>query len=199
MSKFTLLKSAIIITLGTIIGYKSVDYIKNRNSPHRYLASMTMSKLAADQFSKTLIDIQIKNVEIAEKENEVSTIKVILQSYKPIPAGLNYSWNLPKEVHSIEGAQSGTLNDLSANQQIVLTLKVTGYSKQKKNFISFTLNGEVEHQLVQREVLLSSRPEDSFEYVVQEYEKAKSQDVKANSKMGKSNYKGPIDIEKVVH
>ncbi|MBC7467085.1 MAG: hypothetical protein H7256_13935 [Bdellovibrio sp.] len=200
MSRKFILNSILAISFGAVVGYNTVDYFKNRNSPHRYLASMTMSKIAAEQFSKTLIDLKIKNVDIALLDTDVSTIRISLQAYKPIPAGLTYTWNLPADVQLIGNSQvSGVLPEFGANQTQELILKVTGYSKVKKSYISFSLNGEVENAKFQREALVSSRPEDSFEYVVQQYERSKANEVKVNGKLGKSESKGPIDINKVVH
>jgi len=199
MSRSFILKSAIAISIGAVAGYNSVQYFKNRNSSHRYLASITMSKLASEQLSKTLVDVKIKNVEVGLTDSDTSTVKVILTAYKPIAAGLTYNWNIPSDVQVLQGQTSGSLPEFAANQTQELVLKLSGYNKVKKNYVSFTLAGDVDATRFQREVLASSRPEDSFEYVVQEYERSKANDVRVNSKLGKSEYKAPIDLKKVVH
>ncbi|MFZ3231780.1 MAG: hypothetical protein WA160_16360 [Pseudobdellovibrio sp.] len=199
MSRSILLKSILTISIGAFCGYNTVQYFKTKNSSHRYLASITMSKIASDQYSKTLIDVRIKNIDIAQLENDVSTVKVSLEAFKPLPAGLNYSWILPKNIQIVDGLANGILTEFSANQIQELTLKIKGYSKAKKSYLSFSVSGEIENSAFKREVLLSSRPEDSFEYVVQDYERNKSNELKANSKLGKNEYKSPIDIKKVVH
>lgn len=199
MSRFSILKSIAVISFGAVLGYNTVDYFKNKNSGHRYLASMTMSKIAAQQFAKTLIDVRIKNSTVAVDEDDSSTITVTLTAYKPIPAGLAYTWNLPNDVHVIEGQVNGLLPDLAANQSQDLVLKVKGYNKQKKSYISFAINGDVENMKIQREVLASSRPEDSFEYVVQNFEKSKANENKLAGKVGKNDFKAPIDPKKIVH
>lgn len=200
MSRFTILKSALVISFGAIAGYTTVDYFNHKSSPNRYLASMTMSKMASEQFSKTLIDMRLTNVEIGATENDVSTIKVSLLAYKPIPPGLTFAWSLPSDVKVVNNEPTrGTLTEFAANQTQEIILKVKGYNKLKKSYISFSLNGDVENTKFQREILISSRPEDSFEYVVQQYERTKANDAKVNGKVGKADYTGPIDIKKVIH
>ena len=50
---------------------------------------------------------------------------------------------------------------------------------------------------IERDLLVSSRPEDSFEYVVQEVEKAKAEEKKTIKKLGKTEVTSPIDLKKV--
>ena len=200
MSSFTILKSVSIISLGALIGYSSVRSLMTENSPNRYLASATMSKMAVEQYSKTVMDIKVKNSIIGLTDSDSSIIEVSIEALQPINAGIPFSWNLPEGVLVIEGAQNGLLPDFAANQIHEFTLKVSGFSKTKKSFISFLVNGELGNAKIKQEVLLSSRPEDSFEYVVQQYEKRKIAESKASGKATKASlYKGPIDPKKIIH
>lgn len=194
-----LLKSFSIVALSALVGYGSVKYFQQANSPNRYLASMKMGKMASEQFSKTVFDIQVKNLEIGITEKDISTVQVSIDAFKPLPAGLSFSWNLPDDVSIVEGTQQGFLTEFSANQIQTLVLKIKGYNKTKKSFLSFSLTGSIDNVSLHREALLSSRPEDSFEYVVQQYEKSKQADAKSISKLGKSEYKSPIDLKNVIH
>lgn len=198
MSRLVLLKSFLVISIGAVAGYNTVDFLKNKNSPHRYMASMTMSKMASEQISKSLLDIRIKNVDLAVNEDHASTVTVTLLAYKPLPAGLAYSWNIHDDMQVVDGQTNGILPAFSANQSIELTLKIKGYNKIKRSYVSFSIKGDVESTKFLREVLASSRPEDSFEYVVQEYERSKSNEGRIN-KLGKAESKGPIDPKKVIH
>ncbi len=199
MSYSHLLKSFSVVALSALVGYGSVKYIQQANSPNRYLASMKMGKMASEQFAKTVFDIQVKNIQIGLTEKDLSTVQVSIEAFKPLPAGLSFSWNLPDDVSVAEGNQQGFLTEFSANQIQTLTLKIKGYNKTKKSFLSFSLNGSIDNVPLHREALLSSRPEDSFEYVVQQYEKSKQAEAKAFNKMGKSDYKAPVDLKNVVH
>lgn len=194
-----LLKSFPVIALSAFVGYSAMKYVQQESSPNRYLASLTMGKMAVEQFSKTIFDVKIKNVKVGLTENDTSTVQVDVEAYTALPAGLPYSWNIPEDVVIVEGPQQGVFSEFAANQIQTLVLKIKGYNKIKKSFISFSVNGSSGQTKLQREVLLSSRPEDSFEYVVQNYEKSKEAQAKINGKLGKSEYKSPIDIKKVIH
>ena len=199
MSYSNLLKSFSVIAISAFVGYSAVKYIQKENSPNRYLASLTMGKMAVEQFSKTVFDVKVKNVEVGLSESDVSIVQVDVEAYTVLPAGLPYLWTIPEDVLIVEGPQQGVFSEFAVNQIQSLTLKIKGYNKTKKSFLSFSINGTLNAAKLQREVLLSSRPEDSFEYIVQNYEKSKEAKAKIKSKLGKSEYKSPIDIKKVIH
>ena len=199
MSYSNLLKSFSVIAISAFVGYSAVKYIQKENSPNRYLASLTMGKMAVEQFSKTVFDVKVKNVEVGLSESDVSIVQVDVEAYTVLPAGLPYLWTIPEDVLIVEGPQQGVFSEFAVNQIQSLTLKIKGYNKTKKSFLSFSVNGTLNATKLQREVLLSSRPEDSFEYIVQNYEKSKEAKAKIKSKLGKSEYKSPIDIKKVIH
>ncbi len=194
-----LLNSFGVILISALVGYATTKYIQKKNSPSRYMASMTMGKMASEQFSKTVFDIKVKNVEIGKTESDLSTVQVSIEAFKEIPAGLSFNWNIPNDVTVVEGSQHGLLQKFTANEIQNLELKIKGYNKIKKSFISFSIEGFLGSAKLNREVLLSSRPEDSFEYIVQNYERAKEAEAQVNSKMGQATHKPLIDIKKVIH
>jgi hypothetical protein len=51
-----------------------------------------------------------------------------------------------------------------------LSLRVQNYSKEFRSHVSFTVQGSLGAHPVNRDTIVSSRPEDSFEYVVQQAE-----------------------------
>lgn len=197
MSIPNFLKSALVVGVGALFGYSVVKIFTQPNENNRQLASVTFSKLGTEQFAKTLFDVKIKNEDIALFANEVSTIKVTIEAFKAIPEGLAFNWNFPDSMTVVEGDISGNLQDFSANQTKELILKIKGYSKEVQNYVSFTVKGTLNQKLIERDILISSRPEDSFEYVVQETEKAKATQSKLFNKLGRKEVKSPIDLDKV--
>lgn len=194
-----ILNSISVVLVSALVGYGTMKYIQKESSPNRYLASMSMGKMANEQFAKSVFDIKVKNVEVGLAETDPSTVQVSIEAFNDLPEGLSYNWNLPEDISITEGAQQGLLPKFSANEVQTLELKIKGYNKAKKSFISFSIEGTLGSTKLKREVLLSSRPEDSFEYIVQNYEKSKQAEAKINSKLGKAEYKPLIDIKKVVH
>lgn len=186
-----------MIGFGATFGYTTVKYFSRPNEKNRQLASLTYSKLGIEHFSRDLFDVKIKNESLAQKADEVSEITVTIESLKAFPAGLTYTWNLPDTATLIDGAATGDLQDFAAEQTKEFRIKVKGYSNSVQNFISFTVKGTLNEQNIERDVLVSSRPEDSFEYVVQENEKARAIKAKAFNKMGEPAAKSPINLDKV--
>lgn len=197
MSFGNILKSALVMTFGAVIGYSSVKFLKQPNENNRGIASLTFSKLGSDQYAKSLFDVKIENESIAKKSDEESVINVRIEAFKTLPEGLTYTWNIPDTVTVIEGELNGPLAGFSAKETKEFRLKVKGYSKEVRNFISFTIKGDLDGKSVERDVLVSSRPEDSFEYVVQEKERERAIEKKSFNKLGKPEAKSPIDLNKV--
>lgn len=197
MSFGNILKSTFIISFGAVVGYSSVKYLSRPNENNRGLASMTFSKLGTEQYAKTLFDIKIINESLAKNSDEESSLLVTIEAYKSLPTGLEYTWNLPDTVTLIQGQLTGTVDNFSARETKEFRIKVKGYSKEVRNYVSFTLKGHLENKQIERDVLVSSRPEDSFEYVVQEREKERAIVKKTFNKLGQPEAKSPIDIDKV--
>jgi len=197
MSFSNILKSTLVMTLGAVVGYSTVKFLKQPNENNRGIASLTFSKLGSEQYAKTLFDVKIENESIAKKSDEESIVTVKIEAFKTLPEGLTYTWNIPDTVTVVDGDLSGPLTGFSAKETKEFHLKVKGYSKEVRNFISFTIKGELDGKSVSRDVLVSSRPEDSFEYVVQEKEKERALDKKTLNKLGKPEAKSPIDLNKV--
>lgn len=197
MSFSNILKSISVVAFGGVVGYSAVKFFSRPNENNRGIASMTYSKLGSEQYAKSLFEIKIQNTTLAEKADDVSEVVVTVEALKTLPEGLVYSWSLPDTVTVIEGTTSGNLASLSVHETKEFRLKVKGYSREVRHFISFTIQGDLNNKPVNRDVLVSSRPEDSFEYVVREREKERAIEKKLVNKMGKTEAKSPIDLNKV--
>jgi hypothetical protein len=198
------LKSISVVVTGAVVGYFSIQVIlpgfgkTSTSSPNRFLASATMSKLGTEQYAKSYFDIRIKNDVIAFTKDEVSTVKVIITAYQKLPAGLTYSWHLPEGATIVQGIETAEIPQLDADQVQEFELKIKGYSKEFKNHVVFAVKGDLNQSQINQNVIVSSRPEDSFEYVVQEHEMQKAVEAQAKKKMGKSSSKSPFDPKNVV-
>ncbi len=106
-----------------------------------------------------------------------------------LPAGLNFKWKLGQNVSSSAADIEGQLPDLKKGEKTELFITVYGFNKNSKTFLSFSLSGNIDGHDLFKETLSSSRPEDSFEYVVQQkYEQEQKEDA-ANKLNGKVSAK----------
>lgn len=175
MSKHVVLKTICVSLLGITFGYgitrvMHTEYeVSTRNT-----ASVPLTKLGVDQASYDYIDIKIENVSLAEKKEGTSLVQVRITALRDIPSALNYQWILGKEVTTSETLE-GILEPLTQGQSKVFELRVQNYSKEWQSHVSMNLNGDLSGHQVRRDVIISSRPEDSFEYVVQQAALAEEQ------------------------
>lgn len=193
---YNILKSLAVISVGAVVGYSSIKYLQPQEK-NRFIASYPISKMGKEQNARLLFDVKINADDLALNDSGVSTIKVTVEALKDINTNLIYKWNLGQDVDVVEGSLTDSLGVLTVNQTKEITLKVRGFSKQLKKFISFEVNGEFEQRPIQREVLISSRIEDSFEYVIQQNEINRNKN--QNFKLGDSKSKSKFSPDHIVH
>lgn len=184
MSKHVVLKTICVSLLGITFGYgitrvMHTEYeVSTRNT-----ASIPLTKLGVDQASYDYIDMKIENVSLADKNDGTSLVQVRITALRNIPSALTYQWILGKEVTTAEPLE-GVLEPLNQGQEKVFELRVQNYSKEWQSHVGLNLTGDLSGHVVRRDVIISSRPEDSFEYVVQQAALAEAQAQK-NSPSGK--------------
>lgn len=170
MSKHIVLKTICVSLIGVCCGYGITRMMNNNvELSERHLASIPLTKLGLDQVSYDYIDLKIENVSIAPHKDETSLVQARITARKDIPTALNFKWILGKDVTSSEEL-TGTLDSMQAGHSKILEIRVQNYSKEWQSHVSLALSGNLAGHHVQREALISSRPEDSFEYVVQQAE-----------------------------
>ena len=187
MSISNILKSLAVITFGGLFGYGSIHFLKPEPK-NRFIASQPMAKIGLEQNARSLFDVKLNTEDLAKKDSDVSTIQVTIEALHPIDSGLVYHWNLSNDIQVVEGSLHDHLGAFTTGESKVYTLKVKGFSKELKKYISFEVRGDVNQRPVRREVLISSRVEDSFEYMIQQNDKkntANGQNNKLDKKKNK--------------
>lgn len=201
MSKHFLLNSICVTLFGTFIGY-SVTYLvieMNHNLHNQGMQEMasikeeshlnehTISKLASHQVYQDYFDLRVKHEVISKTQNGRSLVKAIISAKKDLPAGLNYKWKLGQDVTASLSDLSGQLPEIKRGEKREIFLTVYGFHKHTKSYLSIIINGNVDHQALYKETLSSSRPEDSFEYIVQQNFAQEQKQQNAQKQNGKLN------------
>ena len=205
-SKFVLSSTATVLC-GVLIGYFGMQFVKNNTSNSTSLASLSnesqIMKLGADQISKDYFDVRFDKNIVAEKGEQPSVIKVKITAFKDVPEGLHYKWLLGADANS-KDILEGTLPAFQANEEKVFEISVFGFSKESVSHVSFSVSGALGDHPVKRDIIASSRPEDSYEYVLQQqalYQEqfiTSGQNGKATQKSLKKGYRGQFDPDKIV-
>ena len=176
MPKQFILNSICITLFGAVLGY-GVTQIAMGNGPTHSLdmasiavkdSGQRITKLASQQIYQDYFDVRIKHDLISETEDGLSVVKAIVTAKKDLPLGLSYSWKLGEGVASNSPDMTGQLAAIPRGESQELVLPVYGFTKQSKKYLSFTIDGKIGRHELRKESLSSSRPEDSFEYVVQQ-------------------------------
>lgn len=184
MSKHVVLKTICVSLLGITFGYGITRVMHTEYEVSaRNTASIPLTKLGVDQASYDYIDMKIENVSLADKNDGTSLVQVRITALRDIPSALSYQWILGKEVTTAEILE-GVLEPLNQGQSKVFELRVQNYSKELQSHVGLNLTGDLSGHAVRRDVIISSRPEDSFEYVIQQAALAEEQ-AKKNSPSGK--------------
>lgn len=178
MSINNILKAGFTIILGGVVGYTGVQYFTSaeETNKNRFLASIPISKLGQEQMAKSLFEVKLNLDSIASKENETSTLLIQVIALKKIQSGLRYNWTLPQGVTLVSGSLQDQLGEITAGNSAEISIQVSGFSKELKKYISFEIAGQQNQIPVRQEVLVSSRIEDSLEYMIQQAEKSKQDD-----------------------
>lgn len=191
------LKSLAVVLLGGLAGYQGVKYFSQSNDRQvssYSLSSHRMAKLGLAQNANSLFDVQVNTDGLSPQEGGISTVQVRVRAYTQIGDGLQYQWNLPPEVELVDGQYSQVMGRFNANEEKIFELKVRNFSKQLRRYISFEIRGLVNHLPVQKDVLISSRIEDSMEYILQQ----SRLEQKAHGKVGAQSIMDKFAPEHVV-
>ena len=200
MSSKFIITSLIATTAGLFVGYSAMSWHQEETSPEyfkRTIAAAPILKLGADQISRDYYDIKIINENIALKNNDSSILKVIVTAKKDLPAGLQYKWQLHKDMTSAD-ILTGQLEALSIGQKKEFSLRVIGFSKEFNSHINFIVSGQIANHNLRRSVITSSRPEDSFEYVVEQAALAEKKTGKVLKLSNGKSTKNKFDPAKVI-
>lgn len=126
-----------------------------------------MAKLEVHELLYSYLDIRVQSTEISQSDDEVSVVKALITARKDTPTGLTYEWLLHKNMKS-SSTLTGEIPALKEGEVYEVTLSVSGFSKENRSYLSFGIDGNLEQKKLHKEFLATSRPEDSFEYVVEQ-------------------------------
>lgn len=180
-----LLKSVFIMIAGGLAGFSIMKYSQQPLTQNRQMASVVVGKMGQDQMARQFFELNTDLSQISKSESDVSEIKITITALKSVSEGLQYKWILPPGVNLVQGTMQEQLPALEAGDTKVLSIKVNGFSKELRKYLSLEVSGNANQFPVKQEVLVSSRIEDSLEYRVQQSEKKNQQN--GVNKMGKKN------------
>ena len=202
MSIKSILNTFLTTSAGFFIGFQGMTYFQNyeSNPVSRTIASSTIHKMGADQILKDYLDIQLSTETIAEKNSDKAIVVAHIKALYDLPSSIQYKWQLSESMKS-DDELSAQIPALEKNQSYDIKISVSGFSKEVKSHINFVIMGTIGGHNVRRSLILSSRPEDSLEYIVQQAARAEEKNDSSNTKNQKVkslNLKKKFDPAKVI-
>lgn len=186
MSNKLMLKQSLIFTAFFSFGFASTYlFHQYQSSSMPSKAPLTASKVLFNtKLGKQLafVNVQLEFKEHARKNTDVTEIKAYVTLLKSTSNAFSYKWDLPEGVQLVEGTAEGELVNISVESPQEITLKVAGFSKQDKKLISLTAHTLINDNVFSNVGLISSRPEDSYEFIAnQNFKEGESQQIDLSS------------------
>lgn len=172
MSSQHFLKYLMVTLFGTFIGFYGMSWLAPQSqhklelaSTEGFLPEQRLAKIGADQFSRNYFDVKFDKIQIPESDSEPVRITAKLTALKDLPSGLSFNWNLSPGVKS-QMSTSGIIPQISAKEEHSIEIEVTGFSKASRGFASLSIGGSLGSHRVGRNIITTSRPEESYEHVL---------------------------------
>lgn len=150
------------------LGYMSAEYlILFDESPQSASFSSTLMNAKMGK-SLSFINVQLEPIEIPAGPNEIAEISGYITLLKSSNHTINYQWVLPEGVEIVEGSTMGQLDSVQVEQPVQVKIKISGYTKSEKKLLTLTASTMIGENSFSNVAILSSRPEDSHEYLAKQ-------------------------------
>lgn len=164
----------IFIFLGGALGLSFfLNYThKDKYSPMKpnYVPSLFASQGAN---AKT-IQVKLKSDPI-QTDNEINEVKAFVSMPFDYTGEFYYTWTIGEGVTVESGNLSGKFQNLTANEIKTLSIFVKGFSKETNHHIKFDIFTVKNNRRLLGGAFTASKPEDTFENIVQNVEKIKAE------------------------
>jgi hypothetical protein len=136
--------------------------------PQRNVASeISAQKMMGKHLAPVSVTID-SGIRIPEYDHQEVMLTGYISLNHPFKGEVNYSWDLPEGVHLVSGDRKGSWNDLKVGQTAAVVIYVTGFSKEALKHIVLKGTVKTSKEELGHAALVSSRPEDAFEYIAPE-------------------------------
>lgn len=166
-------RTLMLATLGLLVGAGGWSFIKK--SKDRTPAQAAETKFPPHESAKLLAPLKVAIVppkQIPEYGDTEITLTGRITLTQPVTGDVSYSWTLPEGVEAVEGEISDSFADVKVNQTVEVELIVIGFTKEKQRLIALQSSVEVGGLEMGGSAVISSRPEDTWESVAPQMQKA---------------------------
>ncbi|HEX7675572.1 MAG TPA: hypothetical protein VF412_15455 [Bdellovibrio sp.] len=162
--------------LAMIIALCASRLFMARAGSHREPAMDRISTKAIPQESSKhlqAIKVQIeKPKSIPESGDEEVTLVGKISVHQKIEGDITYNWVLPEGVENVEGEISDGITGIEPGKDVEVKIVVTGFNKEKQSLIALQASVPYGNSRLGNATIISSRPEDTWESVAPQMQKA---------------------------
>lgn len=187
--KTNLLKFAFVFVAMFGLGYWSAESFifseaGGRQSPA--LSSILMNAKMGKSLS--FVNVQLESDSIPENPNDYVEVSGFITLLKSSNNSIRYQWLLPEGVEIVEGEKEGQYDSVAVESPVEVKIKVKGFSKYEKKLLTLSASTQIGDTSFSSVQLISSRPEDSHEYIAkQRYDSEKMQKLEFSSESPKED------------
>lgn len=186
MSTSTLKKvvaSLALVVGGLILGFSFMT-VTNKKSAARGLAALNLKQnWQTPMLGKHLAPLRVHinlPAEIPEYDSQVLTIVGYVNLSQVTNGNIQYKWVLPAGARMVSGQQEGQLVGIRPGQTVPLQISLIGFSKEQRKLLSLDAIAIVGKNQMTNGTVVSSRPEESMEFIAREKMKSREEFDKAS-------------------
>ncbi|MFM6929652.1 MAG: hypothetical protein ACKOX6_14380 [Bdellovibrio sp.] len=161
----------VLIAASMILGFSGMAAYKTSQTRN----PTAQAKWIPQELGKHLAPIKAKILPLEQTpesgDHEVTLIGHISVN-GPVDSDLSYAWTLPDGVSVVEGVLNNQLANVQPGQTVELKITVMGFSKEHQSQVSLKASVRKGPLEMGASALISSRPEDNWEAVAPEMQKA---------------------------
>ena len=158
----------LIALLAMVTSYKFTNFASSKEEGEEALSSIHMKKngqIFAGKHQK-IVKVGIEQDKVAIPHNPIEPVALKGLVYiSQASSSAHYKWILPDGVTPVSGDVEGALNANLVGQTQVVQITVTGFDQTEKKIITLSAEARVFDQNYGGTALISSRPEDSMEFI----------------------------------
>jgi hypothetical protein len=163
------MRLGLITIFALVLASTGIAFIERFDSdsftPERNIAStLKMQRMMGKHLAPVTVQID-PDARIPDNDEQEMKITGYVTINTAVDGDVNYEWDLPEGVTRVSGDLKGSFTNMKPGETAAVAIYVTGFSKEDLKQI--VLISKIKHggDILGHSALISSRPEDSMEYI----------------------------------
>lgn len=172
-----------LVVGGLIVGFGFMTMM-DENSPARRTASLDdrdrwQTPLIGKQLAPLRVHINLPTT-LPERDSEALEVIGYVNVSQETTGDIQYRWTLPEGTTIVDGHESDGIKGARPGQTIPIKISLLGFSREQRKTLALEASAFVGTRRMGNSAVVSSRPEDSMEFVAREKMRSKEEFDKAN-------------------